>query len=619
MDEQSKQDLAPYELTKVKFTGIRIDAGAYGIVEEVQTPGATCAAKRIHDFFLDTTYVSNAASQFVKECKLMATLRHPHIIQFIGVCSFPDSRLPALIMERMITSLHNFLDPETAVTPDTPTTISLIMKCSILHDVAGGLAYLHEHDPPIIHRDLSARNILLNSGMVAKIADLGVARIVIKASASMTKIPGASVYMPPEALPYYPGVIIKERKTENYDTSIDIFSFGVVAIFTLSQKFPCNIDTAVRVNEDDTLHARSEFERRQNYIKELQMKHSVIDKEHHLFKMIEGCLHNNPKKRLSSYEVLHMLEQARSEVKGEDLDSNTIQELVKLFQTKHIHQMRDYLPFHTFNAPYGVAFNNQGDMIISEWSNHRVSVFKVLERKKTRVLQICNTDMKYPAGIAVDNDDCIYVTSQHKLQKFDNDGKLKNFTENCGQDRKLNDPRGLAINEKGVYVVDRGNHCIQVFNFDLTFAQSIGSRGKEKGEFNDPFDIKFDKTGKMYVAEYGNKRVQVFNVNFEPQACTCVGEGILGSPTGLHITDDKIYVSDFAYDHVRVFNTMGRDVKTLASRGVEENNLRCPYCITSHNHGGDKIYLYVCDFGNNRILVFVDDKPHDIIGPADLD
>ena len=101
----------------------------------------------------------------------MSTLRHPHIVQFLGVCFLPGSRM---VMEKLATSLHdNILDPE-----PPPPTKPVSLKCSVLHDVARGLSFLHSHSPPIIHRDLLARNVLLNEGMVAKIADLGMARIV---------------------------------------------------------------------------------------------------------------------------------------------------------------------------------------------------------------------------------------------------------------------------------------------------------------------------------------------------------------------------------------------------------------------------------------------------------
>ena len=150
--------------------------------------------------------------------QLMSTLRHPNIVQFFGLCFLPGSQLPALDMERLLTSLHDLMDPQTDVPPplsDAPKPFfPLSLKCSIMHDVASGLTYIHGKSPPIIHQDLSARNVLLNSGMVANIADLGVARIVprMRAAAIMTKGPGAGVYMPPEALESKPG---KQNEDKN--------------------------------------------------------------------------------------------------------------------------------------------------------------------------------------------------------------------------------------------------------------------------------------------------------------------------------------------------------------------------------------------------------------------
>ena len=333
-------ELQPFVLSNVELTGTTIGAGAYGNVEEVAVPGAICAAKKIHDFFLNTSLVP---SQFVKECQIMSTLRHPNIVQFLGVCFLLGSRLPALVMERLLTSLHDLLDPETDTPPppDAPKPFfPLSLKCSILHNVACGLAYLHERSPPVIHRDLSARNVLLNSGMVAKIADLGVARIVprMRVAATMTKGPGAIIYMPPEAMESKPAEKEEERdKKSKYDASIDIFSFGVVAIFTLCQTFPCDLLAPSYRDERRRIIGRSELERRERY---MRMIYRQLRENHPLLQMIEGCL-DFPEDRPSIREVLRLLEEARAEVRDEQTDMNKL-ELLRALQTcQPRNQVRD--------------------------------------------------------------------------------------------------------------------------------------------------------------------------------------------------------------------------------------------------------------------------------------
>ena len=143
-------ELRPFVLSDVQFTGTRIGGGAYGRVDEVAIP-VIAAAKTIYAFLQESDgsglddEVPKAVTEFVRECQLMSSLRYPHIVQFLGVCFLQSSRLPALVMERLLTSLHDLLAPETQPPSGAPRPLSFFtksLKCSVLHNVASGLAYI---------------------------------------------------------------------------------------------------------------------------------------------------------------------------------------------------------------------------------------------------------------------------------------------------------------------------------------------------------------------------------------------------------------------------------------------------------------------------------------------
>jgi serine/threonine protein kinase len=106
-------DLSSFVVPNVRPTRRELGKGSYGSVEEVEIPGAVCAAKKIHTEFLNIGSredISHMISKFASECRLMSTLRHPHIVQFLGVCYLPGERLPSLVMERLDTNLHDLLE-----------------------------------------------------------------------------------------------------------------------------------------------------------------------------------------------------------------------------------------------------------------------------------------------------------------------------------------------------------------------------------------------------------------------------------------------------------------------------------------------------------------------------
>ena len=143
---------------------------------------------------------------------------------------------------------------------------------------------------------------------MAKIADLGMARIVphMRGAATMTKAPGASIYMPPEAL----------EDESKYDTSIDIFSMGVVALFTLSQMFPKPLSAAF-MNDRERIVGRTELERRSEYMQEVLRQ---FPQGHPFVHLIQQCLKNIITKRPSIQRVQQWLEEGRARVEDREYD-----------------------------------------------------------------------------------------------------------------------------------------------------------------------------------------------------------------------------------------------------------------------------------------------------------
>ena len=260
------------------------------------------------------------------------------------------------------------------------------------------------------------------------------------------------------------------------------------------------------------------------------------------------------------------------------------------------------------NEPFGIAFNSRGEMIVSA---HKVSVFDIRgQRVRTFGSKGDRPEQMYrPAGIAVDDMDNIYVGNYYKLQKFTSRCELiKCVGQQGSKEGEFDVIRGLTVHREQVYVCDRNNHRIQVFDLDLNFIRSIGSHGKGRGEFNYPHDVKFDTAGNMYVADFYNKRVQAMDSSDQfIREFGQEGEGKLNEPIGLHIADKCVYVTDWGHridltDHHRivVYETSGQFVTSFGRKGQREGEFQYPLCITSCADG----FIYVCDRDNKRVQIF---------------
>ena len=205
--------------------------GSYGAVCKVKCDDLLCAAKVIHSTLVAPIPEQIAPEQehrlplrrFEQECEFMSAIRHPNIIQYLGMFRDPNTGLPVLLMELMDESLTHYLESSTQPIP-------YYIQVNICHDITLALSFLHSNK--IIHRDLSSNNILLMNNMRAKITDFGMARfgeLCLEASnLTLTVCPGTDVFMPPEAV---------QNRTV-YTEKIDCFSFGVITVQILTRIFP---------------------------------------------------------------------------------------------------------------------------------------------------------------------------------------------------------------------------------------------------------------------------------------------------------------------------------------------------------------------------------------------
>ncbi|XP_052181710.1 cysteine-rich receptor-like protein kinase 19 isoform X7 [Diospyros lotus] len=195
----------------------KLGEGGFGPVYKGKLPdGLEIAVKRLSE----TSH--QGAEEFKNEVTLTAKLQHVNLVRLLGFCTEGKEKL--LIYEYMPNKTLAFYlhDPVRRMLFDWSKWVQVI------EGVTQGLIYLQEYSRwTIIHRDLKASNILLDSKMKPKISDFGLARIFHKddEEANTSRIVGTYGYVPPEYI-----------RNGIYSTKYDVYSFGVLLLQIISGK-----------------------------------------------------------------------------------------------------------------------------------------------------------------------------------------------------------------------------------------------------------------------------------------------------------------------------------------------------------------------------------------------
>ena len=184
--------------------------GAYGEVRVGIYQGTRVAVKKIHEVIIS----DYNRELFEREMKIASCVRHPNLVLFIGAVTMNNITIVSELME---TSLRKLM---------MEGKLKATNICPISKDVACALVYLHSLPDPIVHRDVSSANVLLNAnkdGWQAKLGDFGSANFLAKLG---TVGPGCVAYAAPEAV-----------DPRQQGPKMDVYSFGVLLLEMCVGKF----------------------------------------------------------------------------------------------------------------------------------------------------------------------------------------------------------------------------------------------------------------------------------------------------------------------------------------------------------------------------------------------
>ena len=260
MAERQRLPKCPANL---KLSSKELGRGAYGAVREGEFNGRPVAVKTVHSEIAR----GKPLEDFIRECQLLASLEnHPNIVKSYGAFESRTGE-PMLVLERMKENLRQYISRNRG-------TLSRKRQLEICLKISSGLKFLHERNPPVAHRDVTDKNVLIGEDGSVKVSDLGQSKLLENGDVYMsTTAPGNVVYMPPEAL---------KSGDSHFSVKVDVFSLGVLMLQIATQCQPtCGLMNIGSVPE---------LERRRGDL-------SKLPSEHPLKPLIELCLKDDYKNR----------------------------------------------------------------------------------------------------------------------------------------------------------------------------------------------------------------------------------------------------------------------------------------------------------------------------------
>ena len=574
---------------------VTLGTGAYGQVCKAMLGELPCAAKLLHPTIIDPTR-PNKLALFEQECRFLSEIRHPNIVQYLGVAQDRATGLPILLMEMMDDSLTHFLELSEA-------RLSYHVQVNINYDIAKALSFLHTNQ--IVHRDLSSNNVLLiGAGVRAKVTDFGMSKLtsINPHKTRLTACPGTPAYMSPEALLDPP----------IYTEKLDCFQAGVLMVQIITRKFPDPGDAMHRVRDERSRTGWinmpvPETERRDNHLR-------LVTATHPMFSLAVDCLKDTDTERPSAQQICHRLSALKETLQyRQSLEAGEGEE-----RQYTCHVSGPGLQSATANHPTHVIVE------VTETSGRPCTLQQNVTAELEPLSKATPTSpsskppaIHVPVATASFRYEMSYTAvsrGQHKLHVRLNDKELNGspFTITVYPDPTqlghpvrvvtgVNTPYGIVFNSRGEMIVSEcQSHQISIFDIRGQRIRTFGSRGNRPEQMECPAGIAIDDTDNIYVCS--EHKLQKFTSSGE--LIKCIGqegskEGEFNDPRGVTLYNSEVYVSDSDNHRIQVFDLDLNFIRSIWSRGKGRGELDLPLDIKFDSTGN----MYITDYWNHRVQV----------------
>jgi DNA-binding beta-propeller fold protein YncE len=263
-------------------------------------------------------------------------------------------------------------------------------------------------------------------------------------------------------------------------------------------------------------------------------------------------------------------------------------------------------PSENLVKPYGIAVGGDGRIFVSDTAARRVFAFDPDAKTVTFVGEGATGRLTKPIGVAIDDEGKVFVADAtlNRVFAYAPDGSL---AMSIGGDAELKSPSGLAADRvnKRIYVADAALHHVLCYStVSGALLKTIGERGSDPGQFNFPTNLFVDMSGRLYVTDTMNFRVQVFDAG--GKLVKAFGEqgdtgGSLNRPKGVGVdSEGHIYVADTSFNNFQVFDDQGRLLLHVGMAGHDAGEFFLPAGL----YVDSRDRIYVADQGNSRVQVF---------------